>query len=95
MEVVSNTKKYYHSRIEVLLQVANMAIVTIKGQATIPKNIREYLGIKPGETEVEFVIVDNHVEVVNKNAVNPFSTMRGITRGKLSTDQIMALTRSE
>lgn len=70
-----------------------MTIVTIKGQATIPKDIREYLGIKPGKTDVEFVIVGNHVEVVNKSSSNPFAMMRGVAKGKLSTDEIMELTR--
>jgi AbrB family looped-hinge helix DNA binding protein len=33
-----------------------------KSQVTIPKSIREHLGIGPGES-VEFVVIDNHVEV--------------------------------
>lgn len=70
-----------------------MSIVTIKGQATIPKHIRQYLGITPGETDVEFVVIDEHVELINKTAINPFDKARGITKGKLSTDEIMALTR--
>ena len=36
--------------------------VTIKGQVTIPKRIRELLGIQPGDA-VEFVFVDGHVRV--------------------------------
>lgn len=70
-----------------------MSTVTTKGQATIPKHIREYLGITPGETDVEFVVVDGNVQLVNKSAYNPFQKVRGITKGKLSTDEIMAMTR--
>lgn len=70
-----------------------MSIVTIKGQATIPKRIRDFLSIVPGKTDVEFVIIDNHVEVINKNYYNPFEAAKGITKGKLSTDEIMELTR--
>ena len=70
-----------------------MSIVTTKGQATIPKFIRDHLGITPGKTEVDFVVVDNHVELVNKETFNPFRKARGITKGQMTTDEIMALTR--
>lgn len=70
-----------------------MSQVTSKGQTTIPKHIREYLGIKPGESDVDFVIVDNRVELVNKSTYNPFAKARGLTKGKMTTDEIMALTR--
>ncbi len=70
-----------------------MSIVTTKGQATIPKPIRDFLGITPGKTDIEFVIVGDHVEVINKERSNPFAAVRGITKGKLSTDEIMDLTR--
>ncbi|MFT4925674.1 MAG: AbrB family looped-hinge helix DNA binding protein [Phenylobacterium sp.] len=70
-----------------------MSIVTTKGQATIPKHIREHLNIKPGETDVDFVVVNDHVELVNKQNHNPFAKMRGITKGKMSTKEIMALSR--
>lgn len=49
-----------------------MSIATTKGQPTIPKHIREHLGITPGETDVNFIVVDNHVELVNKATFNPF-----------------------
>jgi len=71
----------------------NTTGATIKGQATIPKHIREYLGITPGKSDVDFVIVDNHVEVVNNSVYNPFAKARGLTKGKMTTDQIMGLTR--
>lgn len=70
-----------------------MSIVTKKGQATIPKRIRDYLGVKPGETEVEFIVVDQHVELIAKHRSNPFDQVRGITQGKLSTDEILEMTR--
>ncbi len=70
-----------------------MSIVTTKGQATIPKHIRDHLGITPGETDVDFVVVNDHVELVNKETHNPFTKARGITKGKMTTKQIMTLTR--
>jgi len=69
--------------------------VTSKGQVTIPRNIRETLGISP-ETEIEF-LEDNgrfYITKVNKPKQNKaFAKFRGIASAKLSTDEIMALTR--
>ncbi len=72
-----------------------MGTVTAKGQATIPKPIRDFLGIVPGETDIDFVIVDDHVEVVKKDTYNPFEKVRGITKGKMTTGEIMEMTRGE
>jgi antitoxin PrlF len=33
--------------------------VTSKGQVTIPRNVRDVMGIRPAETEVEFVLGEN------------------------------------
>ena len=41
--------------------------VTSKGQVTIPKKVRQKLGIRAG-TQVNFKVVGNHVEM---RAVNP------------------------
>ena len=70
-----------------------MSTVTSKGQSTIPKPIRDFLGVIPGQSDVEYIIVDNHVEVINNDRVNPFEAFKGLTKNKLSTDQIMELTR--
>jgi AbrB family looped-hinge helix DNA binding protein len=70
-----------------------MSTVTTKGQATIPKDVRDFLGIIPGKSDVEFVIKDGRVEVINNDQVNPFANAKGITKGKLSTDEIMEMTR--
>jgi len=70
-----------------------MSTVTRKGQATIPKPIRDFLDITPGQTNIEFVIVDDYVKVINKDRRNPFTEVRGITKGKLSTDEIIGITR--
>ena len=69
--------------------------VTTKGQVTIPRNVRETLGITP-ETEIEFVeengkfyIVKTSDTKANKN----LEKLRGIATVKMSTDEIMDLTR--
>lgn len=71
--------------------------VTDKGQITLPKELRDQLGIGPG-TEVE-VIRRNDTLVVRKAADRPTrgATLADRLRGRgdvaLSTDEIMALTR--
>ena len=39
-----------------------MCSVTSKGQVTIPKSLRQRLGIRQG-SKVEFSLVDDHVEI--------------------------------
>ena len=71
--------------------------VTTKGQVTIPQHIREKLGIFPA-TEVDFV--EEHgrvylVKVKGKTKAQRFKKLRGVATVKLTTDQIMALTRGD
>ena len=70
--------------------------VTTKGQVTIPVNIREKLGITP-TAEVDFVEEKGRVYLVKrkrKEAVTQkFRTLRGVATVKMTTDEIMALTR--
>jgi len=70
-----------------------MSTVTIKGQATIPKHIREFLQIQPGKSDVEFILENDVVTLVNRSTHNPFNDVVGITKEKMTTDEIMALTR--
>lgn len=50
--------------------------LTSKGQVTIPKPVRERLGIRPGD-EVEFVECDDGVRVRRKLRDNPLEQWRG------------------
>jgi AbrB family looped-hinge helix DNA binding protein len=72
--------------------------VTIKGQVTIPQHIREKLGITPN-TEVDFIEKNNQVyltkKIGNNARTNSFRRFRGIATVKMSTDEIMALTRGD
>jgi len=72
--------------------------VTTKGQVTIPQHIREKLGITP-TTEVDFVEQDGRVFLVKqkggKGASRKFGKLRGVATVKMTTDEIMALTRSD
>lgn len=75
-------------------------VVTRKGQVTIPKKVREHLGIVPG-TRVDFELdEDGRVTVRkagNKGAakLSPFARVRGSATAGMSTDEIMALTRGD
>jgi antitoxin PrlF len=76
-----------------------MSTVTTKGQVTIPKPIRDSLGIQPG-SQVEFVM--NHDgEIVlrkagmDKSVLHRFDRFRGSAGPGMSTDEIMALMRGD
>ena len=70
--------------------------VTTKGQVTIPQRIREMLGIMPA-SDIDFIEENGRVYLVKKNnppeAVRKFRHLRGISNVKMTTDEIMALTR--
>jgi AbrB family looped-hinge helix DNA binding protein len=73
--------------------------VTSKGQVTIPKPVRDRLGINPG-SRVEFEVAEDgraFLRRVGKRALKPsrFERMRGTATGGLTTDEIMALTRGD
>jgi AbrB family looped-hinge helix DNA binding protein len=71
--------------------------VTTKGQVTIPQNIREKLGIFPA-TEIDFIEEQGRVYLVKikgKTKNQRFKKLRGVATVKMTTDQIMALTRGD
>lgn len=72
--------------------------VTSKGQVTIPKAVRDFLGIGPG-SRVEFrKVKDGSVVVVPLEKARPesrFARLRGHAGAGMTTDEIMALTRGE
>lgn len=71
--------------------------VTKKGQVTIPSHIREKLGIMP-ESEVEFQEENGRVYLRKKQKGRKskrFRKFRGVATVKMTTDEIMALTRGE
>ncbi len=73
--------------------------VTSKGQVTIPIEVREKAGILPN-TEVEFEIIKNKVFLKKaknqpKRGKDLIKQMQGRGTVKMTTDEIMALTREE
>jgi len=73
--------------------------ITSKGQVTIPQHIREQAGLHP-LTEVEFAYVDGVVTVRptpggQDRGKRLVANLRGRGDGRMTTDEIMALTRGE
>ena len=69
--------------------------VTTKGQVTIPRGVREALGISP-ETEIDFIEDEGRFYIVKTdvpNSTGKFGKLRGIATAKMSTNEIMNLTR--
>jgi AbrB family looped-hinge helix DNA binding protein len=73
-----------------------MMRVTSKGQVTIPQAIREQLGIQPG-TEVGFEVEGDAIRIVKTSPSTRghvlVDRLRGSGHGRMSTDEILALTR--
>jgi AbrB family looped-hinge helix DNA binding protein len=75
--------------------------ITSKGQVTIPVELREKAGLLP-ETEVEFELDGRGVRIRKVRAARrvgrgarAVALLRGRATVKMSTDEILALTRGE
>ncbi len=72
--------------------------VTAKGQVTIPKAVRDLLGIKPG-SKVDFhQAADGSIVLTRSDDKRPasrFQKLRGHAGKGLDTEAIMAMTRGE
>lgn len=74
--------------------------VTTKGQVTIPKRVREYLGIQPG-SGVEFEVGPQGEVLLRKAAKQSkrsrgrsrFAALRGTRKTGMTTDALMNLLR--
>lgn len=72
--------------------------ITIKGQVTIPQHIREKLGITPS-SEIEFIEEQDRVYITKKltdqNPSRKYRKLRGAATIRMTTDEIMILTRMD
>jgi len=72
--------------------------VTSKGQVTIPKPVRDYLGIEPG-TAVNFRRADDgHIIIERADGTRPpsrFAKAVGSAGPGLTTDELMKLLRGD
>jgi AbrB family looped-hinge helix DNA binding protein len=73
--------------------------LTSKGQVTVPKKVRDYLGLKPGVV-VTFARLDNGEIALRlaRQRVKPgpskFAKLRGRATVNMTTEEILALTRA-
>ena len=75
--------------------------ITSKGQVTIPQEIRAEAGLLPN-TEVEFELVGGTVRIRKARSTKrpsrgtaAVAALRGRATARMTTEQILALTRSE
>ena len=73
--------------------------VTSKGQVTIPKQMRDYLGLQPG-SKVDFsyaadgqVVIRPVAPARQRKAKSRFAALRGTVKLGMSTDEYMNLIR--
>ncbi|MDP3693992.1 AbrB/MazE/SpoVT family DNA-binding domain-containing protein [Bradyrhizobium sp.] len=72
--------------------------VTSKGQVTIPKPVRDYLGIGPGSQIAFRRAADGSIVIEKADGTRQpsrFAKLVGIAGPGPSTDEIMAMTRGE
>jgi AbrB family looped-hinge helix DNA binding protein len=71
------------------MEVFMESTITVKGQATIPKLVREHLGLKPGDRVKFFLHPDGTVVLLPKIAA---SAVRGMVKSRVrrpvSTEQM-------
>lgn len=72
--------------------------LTSKGQVTVPKRIRDYLGLKPGapvtfERLAGGVIALRAANPGEKTPPSKFAKLRGRATVRMKTEEILALTR--
>jgi AbrB family looped-hinge helix DNA binding protein len=74
-----------------------MSKITSKGQVTVPRRLRDHLGLKPG-SEVDFELAEDGRVFLRPRGKAPesrFARLLGSAGPGMTTDEIMALTRGE
>jgi antitoxin PrlF len=77
--------------------MADMSKITTKGQVTIPKRLRDHLGLKPGSSVAFELAADGRVFMTTPKRApeSKFARLRGSAKLGMTTAEVMALTRSE
>ena len=61
------------------MEAAMESAITVKGQATIPKDVRKHLGLKPGDRVKFFMHPDGSVVLLPKL---PAAALRGMVKSR-------------
>jgi AbrB family looped-hinge helix DNA binding protein len=74
------------------------SVLTMKNQVTVPKKIREFLDIGPGERLKFEPMGDGRVAIApaqprERRALDPFERMKGSGRAGMTTEELMRATR--
>ena len=74
--------------------------LTVKSQVTVPKEIRVFLGIGPGERIKFEPMADGRVAITpveprRQRAADPFERMKGSGKRGVRTDKVMRDTRGD
>jgi len=72
--------------------------LTSKGQVTVPKKVRDYLGLKPGAAVTFDRLADGEIvmrpaKAAKKPRISKFAKLRGRATVRMKTEEILALTR--
>jgi AbrB family looped-hinge helix DNA binding protein len=79
------------------ITMTDMTRLTTKGQVTIPKRLRDHLGLQPGSS-VEFELAGDgrvFLKAPQQAPKSKFARLRGSAKLCITTDELMALTRGE
>lgn len=77
--------------------MANTTKMTSKGQVTIPKRLRDYLGLKPGSS-IAFELADDgrvFLKTGDQPTQDRFASLRGSLKLGMTTDEFMRLLRGD
>ncbi len=74
--------------------------LTVKSQVTVPKEIRLFLGIGPGERITFEPMADGRVAISpvkphQRSAADPFERMKGSGKAGIRTERVMRATRGD
>jgi AbrB family looped-hinge helix DNA binding protein len=70
------------------------SVISEKGQITVPKRLRQRLGIRPGD-RLEFAEERGRLVVTKASEQDPVSAVYGILAHDRSTDEVMRDLRGE